>query len=54
MSVTRDTAEKNIVRLNYLEAEVEKKTLDIVDIFDRPSSSRKQLDGVNSQNKALS
>ena len=52
--VTHGTAEKHIVRLKDLEAEVEKKTLDIVDIVDRPRSSRKQLDGVNSQNKALS
>ena len=54
MSVTHDTAEKNIVILKDLEAEVEKKTLYIVDIVDRPRSSRKHLDGVNSQNKALS
>ena len=44
MSVTHDTAEKNIVRLKDLEAEVEKKILYIVDIFDRPRSSRKNLD----------
>ena len=36
MSVTHDTAEKHVVRLKILEAEVEKKTLDIVDIVDRP------------------
>ena len=38
---------KHIVRLKDLEAEVKKKNLDIVDIVDRPRSSRKQLDGVN-------
>ena len=54
MSVTHDTTEKHIVRLKVLEGEVENKTLDIVDIVDRPRSSRKKLDGVNSQNKALS
>ena len=54
ISVTHDTAKKHIVRLKDLEAEVEKKKLNIVDIVDRPSSSRKQLDGVNSHNKALS
>ena len=53
MSVTHDTVEKHIVRLKDLEAEVEKKTLHIVDLVDRMRSSRKQLDGVNSQNKAL-
>ena len=42
------------MRLKDLEAKVEKKTLDIVDIVDRPRSSRKQLDGFNFQNKALS
>ena len=36
------------------EAEVEKKTLDIVDLVYRLRSSMKQLDGVSSQNKALS
>ena len=54
MSVTHDTIEKYIVRLKYLEAEVEKKTLDIVHIVDRLRSSRNQLDGVNSWNKSLS
>ena len=54
MFVTHDTAEKHIVRLKDLEAEVKKKTLNIIDIVDIPRSSRKQLDGVNSQNKALS
>ena len=47
MSVTHDTTEKNIVRLKDSDAEVEKKMLNIVDIVDRPRSSRKQLDGVN-------
>ena len=54
MSVTHETTEKHIVRLKDLEAEVENKTLDIVDIVDRPRSSRNQLDGVNSQNKYVS
>ena len=54
MSFTHYTAEKYIVRLKDLEAEVEKKTLDIFDLVDRLSSSKKQLDGVNSQIKALS
>ena len=36
MSVTHDTTEKHIVRLKYLESEVEKKTLYIVDIVDIP------------------
>ena len=54
MYVTHDTAEKHIVRLKDLEAEVENKTFDILDIVDIPSSSMKQLDEVNSQNKALS
>ena len=54
MSVTHVTAEKHIVRLKDSEAEVEKKTLHIVEIVDRPGSSRKQLHGVNSQNKVLS
>ena len=54
MFVTHDTAEKHIVRLKDLEAEVKKKTLDIDDIVDRPRSSRKQLDGVHFHNKALS
>ena len=54
MSITHDTAEEHIVRLKDLGAEVEKKTLYIVDIVDRPRSSMKKLDGVNSQNKSLS
>ena len=54
MSVTHYTAEEHIVRLKDLEDEFEKKTLNIVDIVDRPRSSLKQLDGVNSQNRALS
>ena len=53
MSVTHDTLEKHILRLKDLEAKVQNKTLDIVDIVDRPRSYRKQLDGVNSQNKVL-
>ena len=51
MFVTHDTAEKHVVILKDLEAEVEKNTLDIVDIIDRPRPSRKQLDGVNSHKK---
>ena len=54
MSVTHYTAEKYIVRLKDLESEVKKETLDIVGIVDRQSSSRKQLDGVNFQTKAIS
>ena len=53
MSITHDTEEKHIVRLKDLEAEVKKKTLDIVDLVDIMRSSRKQLDGVNYHNKAL-
>ena len=37
-----------------MESEVEKKTIDIVDLNDILKSSRKQLDGINYQNKALS
>ena len=41
MSVTHDTVEKHILSLKDLEAEVEKKTLDVVDIVDRLRSCRK-------------
>ena len=54
MFVTHDTAEKHIARLKVLEDEFKKKALEIVDIIDRPMSFRKQIDGVNSQNKSLS
>ena len=54
MSVTHDTAKKHIARLKVLEDEFKKKALEIVDIIDRPMSFRKQIDGVNSQNKSLS
>ena len=54
ISVTHGTTEKHIVRLKDFKAEVEKKTLYIVDIVDKPRSIWKQLGGFNSQNKVLS